>query len=327
MAAVLLLSGCANADPDASPPAGLTATPTPTLDPFAAATAVDPADFGRPWYNEDPATVDGVDFDSPDHGIHCGIYDPYFPESGIAELAAPFVGCVPETIDFEFPEVVNDGYDYGRATAITQHGTGKSAAVWMSDQEFAQHANVLEVGTSVTWSGVTCASLDGGIRCLNTSSGHGFFISRERYEVEREAPEQFDDEYVQDESNLYFVGEGVGVAGAEWLTPSGNVACAILYDAKGSGTLECRAAEHSWSGSGISITDEGTPQPTPPNEATFRAGQVLAGSSTATIGVLPYGHFVHIGDFRCVSLDTGLTCENWESRHGFTISKSKLETH
>ena len=131
---------------------------------------------------------------------------------------------------------------------------------------------------------------------------------------------------MQDPSDLYFVTEGYGEWGIEWLTPSKNVACAILTRDQ-TPTLECRAAEHSWPGTGIGISGDELPQPTASSDPTYAAGQVLAGSSTQAISVLPYGHFVHVGDFRCVSLDTGLTCENWNSRHGFTISKSKLETH
>ena len=61
--------------------------------------------------------------------------------------------------------------------------------------------------------------------------------------------------------------------------------------------------------------------------ASFVAGQVLDGTRSDAIRVLPYGHFIHWGNFRCTSLDTGLECENWESHHGFTISKSTLDTH
>ena len=320
-----VLAGCATVNPDARSSLDTTTTPTAPVDAFAAATPVEPADYGPPWYDEDLATVNGVDFESPDHTIHCGIYDPFYPTAGVGPVA-PFVGCVPNDVKFEFPAVMNDGEDYGRATAITQNGMGESAAVWMSDQEFAFGSKALAAGTSLTWSTVTCASLDGGIRCLNSASGYGFFLSHDRYEVDKEAPEQFHDDYVQDPANLYSVSEGYGEEGIEWLTPSGNVACAILSPEQ-TITLECRAAEHSWTGTGISIVGDELPQPTSSADATYLAGQVLSGSGTESIGVLPYGHFVHWGDFRCVSLDTGLTCENWNSRHGFTISKSKLETH
>ena len=321
-----VLVGCATAAPGALPSLSPSATPTPPVDQLAAATPVDPADYGPPWYDEDPATVDGVDFESPDHTIHCGIYDPYFPGTEGGPVA-PFVGCVPEAPEFDFPVVLNDGESDIHATAITQNALDESAAVWMSGQEFSFESKVLAAATSITWSTVTCASLDGGIHCLNSASGHGFFVSHDRYEVDQEAPEQFSDDYVQDPADPYFVTEGYGESAVEWLTPSKNVACAVLAHADNSVMLECRAAEHSWAGSGISITDDALPQPTPSGEATFVAGQVLAGSSTQTIGVLPYGHFVNWQGFRCVSLDTGLTCENWYSRHGFTISKSKLETH
>lgn len=328
IAAVLVLSGCGGAaETDDSLGTGprITLTPTATVDAFDAATPVDPADYGPPWFDDDPATVDGVDFDSPDHTIHCGIYDPYFPSSPYT--AAPFAGCQPDARDFDFPAVMNDGYGYGYASAVTQEGMEESAAVWMTDQEFAFESKVLAAGTSITWSTVTCASVDDGIECRNSASGYGFFISRDRYEVDKEAPEQFNDDYVQDKSDAYLVDEGDINWATEWLTPSGNVACAIIPRVNQPWTLECRAAEHSWSGSGIRITGDELPQPTPAGEPDYVAGQVLAGSSAHAITVLPYGHFVHIGDFRCVSLDTGLTCENWYSHHGFTISKSKLETH
>ena len=120
-----------------------------------------------------------------------------------------------------------------------------------------------------------------------------------------ESTTRFDDDYVQDPADAYFIAEGNGESGVEWLAPSGDVACAILVHADQSVVLECRAAEYTWTGSGICISGDTSPQPTSSGQPAYVAGQVLAGSSSQTIGVMPDGHLVNWWGFRCVSLDTG----------------------
>lgn len=43
--------------------------------------------------------------------------------------------------------------------------------------------------------------------------------------------------------------------------------------------------------------------------------------------VLPYGHSVTVGTITCVSLSTGMTCDNANGNHGFTVSASVYESH
>jgi hypothetical protein len=159
-------------------------TSTSAADPFAEAVPVDPADYTSTWY--DTPDVEGVDFDIAG-GIHCGIYDPYFPDIGVESMVAPFAGCAPTEQVFEFPVATGGG---GKsASAVTMWGTAESAAVAKSDVQFGgeqETVPVLEQGSSITWSTVTCAAIDDGVECRNDESGHSFFISNSMYSVDSE---------------------------------------------------------------------------------------------------------------------------------------------
>jgi len=181
--AVLVIAGVNVLRGAAPQPAVPVPTSTSASDPFLDAVPVDTRDYTSTWY--DTPDVEGVDFDIAG-GIHCGIYDPYFPDIGVESMEAPFVGCAPTMETLEFPDATGDGR---RASVVTMWGTDESAAVQKSDVQFGgeqETVPVLEQGQSITWSTVTCAAIKGGVECRNEESGHSFFISDTGYTLDSE---------------------------------------------------------------------------------------------------------------------------------------------
>lgn len=102
-------------------------------------------------------------------------------------------------------------------------------------------------------------------------------------------------------------------------SPSGNVGCFI--DPR---SVRCDVAERAWSppprptdcdldyGQGITLS-AGAP-------ATF----VCAGDTALHGGPpLPYGQSIAAGALRCDSAETGITCTDSATRHGFTIAREQ----
>jgi hypothetical protein len=101
-----------------------------------------------------------------------------------------------------------------------------------------------------------------------------------------------------------------------FISPTGNVACAIDVD-----LARCDIIDHDWSppprppdcefdyGQGISIS--------PGEPAAF----VCAGDTTfGTDEVLPFGDAITAGTLRCESANSGITCRDADSGHGFTLA-------
>ena len=186
LAALIALSGCAT-----TPTPTAAATPPPAFAgpangtslapaPAPTATPVDAAGY-LTTRSTDRAQLNGVEFDSADRNIHCGIFDPYYPE-----FTPPISGCVPDHYDFVFP----GDSAIGPPNSVFLEGTGAATAKTTSDVEFAgqdstasPRVNVLSPGTSITWSTVSCVAIDDGIQCTNTATSHGFFLSKVKYRL------------------------------------------------------------------------------------------------------------------------------------------------
>ncbi len=127
---------------------------------------------------------EGVDFDSADGNIHCSIFiDPLTPEWN------PRAGCGMDSWDFEFPVVPYlDTERAGNATVI--HGAEPGLVFAHSDAPYAGQdpisnptVGTLHPGETITSVGISCEALTDAIRCTNTTSEHGFLISRDSYEL------------------------------------------------------------------------------------------------------------------------------------------------
>ncbi len=100
-------------------------------------------------------------------------------------------------------------------------------------------------------------------------------------------------------------------------SPSGNIGC---YIAKSG--VRCDIGKRSWKpppkpgycdvdwGQGVAVDKHG------------KAGIVCAGDTALNQGpVLPYGHAISKGRFRCVSKSSGMRCVNRRNGHGFFLSR------
>ena len=108
---------------------------------------------------------------------------------------------------------------------------------------------------------------------------------------------------------------------AGFISPTGNVSCVIDVD-----LARCDIIDRDWSppprpadcefdyGQGIQIV--------PGAPASF----VCAGDTTfGAEDVLPYGEAITAGPLRCESAESGITCRDAGSRHGFTISREAYD--
>lgn len=169
-AALMLLAGCSTAPLPGTVTPGETSTPTPTPSAITDFTPVDPVAYGTLLADA------GVDFDSPDGRIHCGIL-------GFGD-GRQFFGCAVDGATYDEP--TGTGAECGGGFVADVDG---EPAV-LCEPTFAGQTPerypdvlVLPVGSSVTTLGVTCFSGDDGIACVSDSTGSGFRVSPDDYEL------------------------------------------------------------------------------------------------------------------------------------------------
>lgn len=132
-------------------------------------------------------------------------------------------------------------------------------------------------------------------------------------------------------------GGGFGVASraeatyAAFVTPSGNIGCALYRDdEQAPATASCGIAQADWPG----VPDPGDCELdwVATDVALEGDGTVVEGACRGDISfdpsaeVLPYGEAVAVGDLRCRSAETGVTCEHLPTGHGFTLARAALTT-
>ena len=113
-----------------------------------------------------------------------------------------------------------------------------------------------------------------------------------------------------------------GSGGARFATPSGNIACSMTTD-----EVRCDVLERTWqvppapAGCGLAYGGGAILSGTGAGELSC-VGDTVADPGLAT---LAYGEAVQFGGVVCVSKETGLRCENPQTRHGFTVSRAAYE--
>lgn len=191
-AVALLTSGCTTAvtAPVATKPPLAFARPADgsTLSPAPppSGTPVDPSLYATTISHlttSQAAEVRGVDFVSRDGNIGCSILD---PAAGVSTVN-PWAGCQIAQKDFAFPSDVA-GPDPSSALSVSgkQKATARTPnTIVFPGTGTATSAPVrsLPEGASIAWSTISCIAIDNGIRCTNTASDHGFFVSRIKYEL------------------------------------------------------------------------------------------------------------------------------------------------
>jgi hypothetical protein len=188
VAAVLLLAGCVNQTPEPTQPstqsATASATPsaTPTPEPSAAPTPVDPVAYAT---QRADAWGPGVDFDSVDGNVHCGIWESRQVNSLDALVTGAYAGCRPNEASYQTDPFTTSGDVGCRGGQLVADLPAQP--VCNSGPAFAGDApngpvGTLSVGSSITYAGFTCTSPDeGSIECVRESDGAGFTVGGTSY--------------------------------------------------------------------------------------------------------------------------------------------------
>lgn len=124
-------------------------------------------------------------------------------------------------------------------------------------------------------------------------------------------------------------------------SPSGNLGCGILGPEHQGGLWGCAIDEKSWEfprdspddfcydaqvscGRGIEVTGLDVPHPRLRSDPGF-PGAFAISSPDSGIRTLEYGQSVTFNNVTCFSEETGVTCVNSVSGHGFVISRDTNE--
>ena len=181
-AALVLLAGCAaplHDDPVTEPSPTPTAEPTPTPTPTPEVVALDPEAFATQVDYFGP----GIDFDSGDRNVHCGIWD----ERGSAYvgISGPYAGCRPLVAEYQtdpssWSEVgCRGGVLVGDAAP---HPVCDSGQAFVGEDPAQHTVGLLNPGESLSYAGFTCTSPDSSaIECIRDADGAGFLVSRTEY--------------------------------------------------------------------------------------------------------------------------------------------------
>jgi hypothetical protein len=189
-AAVLLLAGCVNQTPEPTEPptpsttASSTPSATPTSEPSAAPTPVDPADYATQIAD---MFGPGVDFDSVDGNVHCGIWESREANPLDGLVTAAYAGCRPNEATYQTDPSSSSGGEVGCRGGQLVEGV-PAQPVCNSGQAFVGEApmngpvGTLPVGSSITFAGFTCTSPDeASVECTRASDGAGFMIGASSY--------------------------------------------------------------------------------------------------------------------------------------------------
>lgn len=112
-----------------------------------------------------------VNFDSPTGNIHCTM-----GTSGSVSIA-----CLVRDATWAIPEPVDCDDDWGATTLTLRDSVGEGVCV--TDTFVVSGPPVLEYGQEVVSGDARCVSRENGVTCESVSTGAGFRLSREDYEV------------------------------------------------------------------------------------------------------------------------------------------------
>ena len=190
IAAVLLLAGCAATQPtdSSTPPGAASETPSaePTAEPTAAPTPVDPAAYATQRSAE---AGPGIDFDSVNSNIHCGIWESTEMGTLGGLVVGPYAGCRPneELVTYDTdPSATGDGNvgcNGGQLVdALPAEPVCNNGQVFVGKYPMDGPVGTLPVGSSISYAGFTCTSPDDStVECVRDADGAGFIISLDSY--------------------------------------------------------------------------------------------------------------------------------------------------
>lgn len=183
---MLALAGCATGAPATGGP-GPSASGSPESTPTATAepTQLDPADFATQLADR---RGDGVDFDSLDGNVHCGIWSAmtYNPLEGDPLEGVSYAGCRPAEADYETePSSMFDAVGCRGGEIVGDLAVGpvcSNGQMFTGEAPADRPVGVIRPGESLGFAGITCTSPDASsIECVRASDGAGFLVGRADY--------------------------------------------------------------------------------------------------------------------------------------------------
>jgi hypothetical protein len=205
------------------------------------------------------------------------------------------------------PKPASCEFDWGAGYRLRERGPARVLCI--SDTVYDAKARVLAYGTTRQLGVFRCSSSRAGLRCVN-STGHGFFLSRERSYTYREPAPRY----------------------GAFKTPSRNIVCGWSIAPSGDGSIQCGVKSglkpppprvHCTAGDPndkrVSLTATGRAVPV------TCAGDPGPFLVEAKASVLAYGRTWSGGGISCRSETAGVTCTN-RAAHGFFVSRERWRT-
>ena len=178
---------------------------------------------------------------------------------------------------------------------------------------------VLPYGHGLQVGRTRCVSEERGVTCLELVDGKGFTVSRTSVSL-APVPSALTRQSVPPSADQRDVTLPAGFH-ADFRTPSYNFVCELE-----SALAHCLVSQHDWKVSpyqgecDADFSSEVQVRGAAKGEAfTECRSDALPGGE-----VLDYGHWVQVGNLRCTSARTGLTCRHGTAGHGFTASKARF---
>jgi hypothetical protein len=98
------------------------------------------------------------------------------------QVAASYARCDIREHTWKAPPKPTDcDLDWGNGVSVS--GSGPGGVVCAGDTALDPSAPVLQYGKSSTVGSIECVSRESGVTCRKDATGHGFSLSRERYEL------------------------------------------------------------------------------------------------------------------------------------------------
>lgn len=124
---------------------------------------------------------------------------------------------------------------------------------------------------------------------------------------------------------LFMIDDGSSEPVPEFVSPSGNISCAVYGAAREYAEVACYIGEHTWeyppcdapACSALTILDRSGVV-----GIRRRGGAELAIELGYAVRTLQYGESLSFGDVTCVATEDGVFCEDGTTFHGFAASRS-----
>jgi len=173
-----------------TPPPTISPTQSPTISPTPSASTTATLEVSIDDYQTQlDFRGSGVDFDSLDGNIRCGIWDAYgfYTADSITPTFVPYAGCRPYDYTYQTDPRSDPTGNVG-CRGGEMRGDGNPEPVCGSGLEFVGEGpmegpvGAIQPGQSISFAGFTCiAPDDGTIECSRDLDGTGFSIGRDAY--------------------------------------------------------------------------------------------------------------------------------------------------